>query len=47
MNIEQCIEAEKLFNKIDTNNNSKINKEELINGIENIGIYQEKKLLIK
>ena len=35
MNIEQCIEAEKLFNKIDTNNNDKINKEELINGIEN------------
>ena len=35
INIEQCIEAEKFFNKIDTNINSKINKEELINGIEN------------
>ena len=34
-NIEQCIEAEKLFNKIDLNNDGKIEKEELINGIEN------------
>jgi len=33
-NIEQCVEAGKLFNKIDLNNNGRIEKEELIKGIE-------------
>ncbi len=33
-NLEQCIEAGKLFNKIDVNNNGKIEKEELLIGLE-------------
>ena len=33
-NIEQCVEAGKLFNRIDLNNNGRIEKEELIKGIE-------------
>ena len=34
-NIEQCLEASKLFSKIDTNNDGKIEKKELVQGFEN------------